>query len=89
MQCFNCRNEYNGVASVCPYCHTHPRILGSQPYSGIDPANDQSMTITPGGAMLFLVLIGIFFAFTFPPASLVCWVIGVIAFIIGKKNGTI
>jgi hypothetical protein len=37
MQCINCNSEINGVALVCPFCHTNPGVADSAPYSGIAP----------------------------------------------------
>ena len=40
MQCINCNSEINGVAMVCPFCHTNPSWFGSAPYSGVAPTSN-------------------------------------------------
>src|SRR6202034_2612642 len=70
MQCINCKSDLNGYPLVCPYCHTDPASFGSQPYSGIDPANRPQ---ADGPTLLLTVLIffGMIGRFVFPPVGIV------------------
>lgn len=69
MKCANCQSEINSGALVCPFCHTDPIFVGSQPYDGLRHSNEPS----PHDPELTLGVLGAFFLPVLPPVSVVLW----------------
>jgi hypothetical protein len=68
MRCVNCGNDVNG-GPVCPYCHCHPIIYGSEPYQGLRYANEPG----PYGPEMSLGVLGAILLPVFPPVGITLW----------------
>jgi hypothetical protein len=69
VKCANCRNEINSGALVCPFCHTDPGVVGSQPYAGLEHINNPG----PYDPEITLGVLGTIFLPVLPPAGFILW----------------